>query len=113
MINYVQHVQDYQVNPVKYLGNSLLLKTRELTDETALNLLTRELSKGMPEQETVTWVAKIKQICQKFGIMPKTLPINKHYPGSLSEEQRHNIFTEIFYSIFSDTGLGKIEVVKQ
>lgn len=82
----------------------------ELTNEMALNLLGKKLTEGMPKRESESWVAKIKQACKKFGIAPKDLPISKEHPGALSPENTHNIFTEIFHSVFSDSGIAKIEL---
>ena len=102
---------NFKMSKTTFSNNSLILRMRELSDEAALGLLNDELKKGMPSKEANSWMQKIKQICLKHGIRPKNLPINKNYPGSLSEEENSNIFTEIFYSIFSDTKMGKIELI--
>ena len=88
-------------------------KAVKLTDENALKLLNNELQSAIPQNEIAVWMKKIKQICVKFNIKPKDLPINQEHPGNLSLENRDNIFIEIFYSIFNDTKIGKIELINK
>ena len=89
--NYISAYKNYPVS----------FKKNELTNEKALNLLSKELERSMTKQEATNWVEKIKQICQKYNLTPKKLPLNKDYPGSLSKEENNNIFKEIFDHILS------------
>ncbi|MEI8377420.1 MAG: hypothetical protein WCF95_02675 [bacterium] len=93
-----------------FLGKAVTIKTEPLTDEFVLSLLKKELGKDMPDKEANNWIIKIKQICKKNNINIKNLPINEDYKGSLSEQENSNLFTEVFYSVFSDSNIGKIEL---
>jgi len=104
-----QNVQRKNIAQLNFNGKEITPK-RILTDEVALHLLKKELIGDMPEKEANDWVSKIKQICQKHNIKIKSLPINEEHKGSLSPEENSNLFTEVFYSVFSDSNAGKIEL---
>jgi hypothetical protein len=85
-------------------------KSVQFTDKAALKLLEDELCIGMPKEDIVDWMKKVKHTCKKFGIAPKRLPINSEHPGNLTGVERSNIFSEIFYSIFNDVNNTKISL---
>jgi hypothetical protein len=105
-----KHSHRINNNQISFFGKAVSIKTEPLTDEFVLSLLKKELAKDMPDKEAGNWVIKIKQICEKNNINIKNLPINEDYKGSLSEQENSNLFTEVFYSIFSDSNVGKIEL---
>ncbi len=107
------HSIGLKTKKVNFSGTSLISKTAKLTDEKALKILTKELADGMSKQRINHWLNQVKQICKKFDIRPKDLPLNKEHPGNLTDDQNANIVKEICYNLFNDIIPGKVTLIKK
>ena len=66
-------------------------KLNRFSNEDALKLLRTELQKCMTSEEAEDYMKKIENICNRLGIEPKKLPINKNHPGGLEDYQWQQI----------------------
>ena len=71
----------------------------EIEDTIVLNALETELSSRMEKEDVNKWMGIITSICQRAGIAPRKLPVNEHFPGSLTPEENHEILLSVLDTV--------------
>lgn len=67
------------------------IKSDSFSNEQAIKLIREKLAECMTKKELDIYMDKLGEICQKLGIEPKDLPIDKEHQGNLKDYQRTQI----------------------
>ena len=66
-------------------------KSSSFSNEDALRLIRTELQNYMEQEDIDIYMKKLQEMCNRLGIEPKKLPINKNHPGDLKPYQWQQI----------------------
>ena len=95
------------INPITGNSNTAIVEIvrnqtypiKSINDIIAVNELKAELSKRMEKNETEKWTDWVLRFCSRMNVEPSRLPINKNFPGFLTENENTELYLSVLDTI--------------
>lgn len=95
------------VNPITGSSNVAIVEIvrnqnypiKSINDIIAVNELQSELSKRMEKKEIQKWTDWVLGFCSRMNVEPSRLPINKNFPGFLTENENTELYLSVLDTI--------------